>query len=265
MQINMTNTYVGTSGYKYDDWKGTFAPADCSDYQLLTHYINEGRFNFIELTYTFYRVPTVESIKGILDRAGKNVKFSIRLHKSLLKKNRTAETMREFTAGIQPIIDAGQLAAVFGDFHYTFSASKENFNHIVDIKNDFTYAPFFAELHNRTWWKERFFEEFREKNVGLVVLDMPMIRGMAPYHPVSTNNNVYFRLYGRSPMWLTPEDRFLNYRYSVREMNQFMLDAHNHSTLAQNIFFSFCNVEKGGAPKDARIFSDMVRKKYETQ
>jgi uncharacterized protein YecE (DUF72 family) len=49
------NLYVGTSGFSYKEWKGTFYPADLPDKQMLHYY--GGRFRTVEINNTFYRMP----------------------------------------------------------------------------------------------------------------------------------------------------------------------------------------------------------------
>src|ERR1051325_1486162 len=49
------NFYVGTSGYSYKEWKGTFYPEDLADKQMLRFYGE--RFRSVEINNTFYRMP----------------------------------------------------------------------------------------------------------------------------------------------------------------------------------------------------------------
>ena len=49
------NLFVGTSGYSYKEWKGSFYPKDLQDKQML-HYYGE-RFRTVEINNTFYRMP----------------------------------------------------------------------------------------------------------------------------------------------------------------------------------------------------------------
>jgi uncharacterized protein YecE (DUF72 family) len=49
------NLYVGTSGYSYKEWKGTFYPEDLPDKQMLRFYGE--RFRSVEINNTFYRMP----------------------------------------------------------------------------------------------------------------------------------------------------------------------------------------------------------------
>lgn len=260
MKINNTPAYIGTSGYNYEDWKGTFVPEKTDNYDLLNYYVNSG-MNFLEVTYTFYRMPIAEKIEGICDRLGNNVKMSIRLNKSLMRKKPDKLEIQSFKDGIAPAIERGTAVALFADFHHLFTASRENFDILKELKESFQDMPLFIELTNSTWHKARFYEEFKANEIGLCTVDGPTFRGFAPYYPVCSNYGVYFRLYGKNPMWLSGTDKFLEYNYSEKEMKKFIQDASDVAVMAKNIFISFCNVEKGYAPKNALQFIDMIKNK----
>ena len=52
----MAEYWVGTSGYDYPEWRGSFYPEDLSDKQMLGFY--GGHFSSVEIDSTFYRMPT---------------------------------------------------------------------------------------------------------------------------------------------------------------------------------------------------------------
>lgn len=53
---------VGTSGYNYAEWKGTFYPADLPASKMLPYYSE--RFPTVEINATFYRMPTAKALAG---------------------------------------------------------------------------------------------------------------------------------------------------------------------------------------------------------
>src|SRR4051794_10940198 len=53
---------VGTSGYNYPEWRGTFYPEKFPTSKMLAYYAE--RFDTVEVNYTFYRVPTPELLEG---------------------------------------------------------------------------------------------------------------------------------------------------------------------------------------------------------
>jgi len=56
------NVRVGTSGYNYAEWKGSFYPADLSAAKMLPYY--SARFGTVEINATFYRMPTAKTLAG---------------------------------------------------------------------------------------------------------------------------------------------------------------------------------------------------------
>ena len=53
---------VGTSGYNYPEWRGTFYPEKFSTDKMLAYYAE--RFSTVEINYTFYRMPNEKLLAG---------------------------------------------------------------------------------------------------------------------------------------------------------------------------------------------------------
>src|SRR5436189_5258537 len=53
---------IGTSGYNYPEWRGTFYPEKLSTAKMLAYYSE--RFRTVEINYTFYRIPTEKLLAG---------------------------------------------------------------------------------------------------------------------------------------------------------------------------------------------------------
>lgn len=59
--------HVGTSGYNYPEWRGTFYPEDFPAGKMFAYYAE--RFTTVEINYTFYRMPTPKMTAGWHDQA----------------------------------------------------------------------------------------------------------------------------------------------------------------------------------------------------
>ncbi len=70
------NLYVGTSGYSYKEWKGTFYPEDLPDKQMLRYYGE--RFRAVEINNTFYRMPRESVLEAWADEVPSNFKFVLK-------------------------------------------------------------------------------------------------------------------------------------------------------------------------------------------
>ena len=55
-------TWVGTSGYNYPEWKGSFYPEKLPAAKMLPYYAQS--FTTVEINYTFYRIPNTKILAG---------------------------------------------------------------------------------------------------------------------------------------------------------------------------------------------------------
>jgi uncharacterized protein YecE (DUF72 family) len=67
---------IGTSGYNYPEWKGSFYPADLSAAKMLPYYA--ARFSTVEINYTFYRMPTEKILAGWTAQVPPEFRFTLK-------------------------------------------------------------------------------------------------------------------------------------------------------------------------------------------
>src|SRR5213592_3476438 len=91
------NLYVGTSGYYYKEWKGTFYPDELPDKQMLRFYGEH--FRTVEINNTFYRMPKASVLKGWADAVPANFKFVLKAPQRITH--------------LQKLKDAGDLVSYF--------------------------------------------------------------------------------------------------------------------------------------------------------
>ena len=82
---------VGTSGYNYPEWKGSFYPADLPATKMLPYYAS--KFPTVEINYTFYRMPTPKLIAGWRAQVPPEFRFTLKAPKRIThdKRLRAAE------------------------------------------------------------------------------------------------------------------------------------------------------------------------------
>jgi uncharacterized protein YecE (DUF72 family) len=67
---------IGTSGYNYPEWKGSFYPADLAAAKMLPYYA--ARFPTVEINYTFYRMPTEKILAGWTTQVPPEFRFTLK-------------------------------------------------------------------------------------------------------------------------------------------------------------------------------------------
>ena len=83
------NLYVGTSGFSYPEWKGSFYPEDLPEKQML-HYYGE-RFKSVEINNTFHRMPTVQALEAWASEVPAGFKFALKAPQRITHRRRLQE------------------------------------------------------------------------------------------------------------------------------------------------------------------------------
>jgi uncharacterized protein YecE (DUF72 family) len=67
---------VGTSGYNYPEWRGTFYPAKLPAAKMLAYYVE--RFSTVEINATFYRMPNAKTLAGWAETAPAGFRYVLK-------------------------------------------------------------------------------------------------------------------------------------------------------------------------------------------
>jgi uncharacterized protein YecE (DUF72 family) len=70
------NFYVGTSGYSYPEWKGSFYPVKMPAKQMLGFYA--ARFRTVEINNTFYRPPVAAVLEAWAEQVPADFRFVLK-------------------------------------------------------------------------------------------------------------------------------------------------------------------------------------------
>ena len=67
---------IGTSGYSYKEWKGTFYPEGLKASDMLSYYA--GKLGTVEINNTFYRLPTPKLLEGWASQVPESFRFVLK-------------------------------------------------------------------------------------------------------------------------------------------------------------------------------------------
>jgi len=82
--------YVGTSGYSYKEWKGSFYPEDMPERQML-HFYGE-RFRSVEINNTFYRLPKASVLEAWANEVPADFRFVLKASQRITHMQRLKDT-----------------------------------------------------------------------------------------------------------------------------------------------------------------------------
>ena len=78
--------HVGTSGYNYEAWRGSFYPEDLSAKKMLAYYGE--RFDTVEINYSFYRKPTPKILEGWAAQVPDRFRFALKAWQRITHQKR---------------------------------------------------------------------------------------------------------------------------------------------------------------------------------
>jgi uncharacterized protein YecE (DUF72 family) len=180
---------VGTSGYNYPEWKGSFYPSDLPASKMLPYYAS--KFPTVEINYTFYRMPTPKLIAGWRAQVPPEFRFTLKAPKRIThdKRLRAADVAESVNGFITAASELGpQMAALLFQLPPNFKKDVGLLKEFLALLPPKTTAAF--EFRNASWLEEDVFEALRARNIALCIADSetretPMI---------STADYAYFRL-----------------------------------------------------------------------
>ena len=95
-------TWIGTSGFHYPEWKGKFYPEKMPAAKMLAFYAAE--FHSTEVSYTFRRLPSAETIDRWRDETPEDFSFSLKAPQRVThfaKLCGCGETMKAFRDAVK--------------------------------------------------------------------------------------------------------------------------------------------------------------------
>ena len=180
---------VGTSGYNYPEWKGSFYPADLPAAKMLPYYAS--KFRTVEINYTFYRMPTPKLVAGWRTQVPPEFRFTLKAPKRIThdKRLRAADVADSLQGFITAASELGpQMAALLFQLPPNFKKDVPLLKEFLSLLPPKTTAAF--EFRNASWLEDDVYEALRARNIALCIADSetretPM---------VSTADYAYLRL-----------------------------------------------------------------------
>ena len=179
--------FVGTSGYNYPEWRGTFYPEKFSTDKMLAYYAE--RFPTVEINYTFYRMPTEKLLAGWAAGTPDHFTFTLKAPRRIThdaKLQRCEDTLQAFVRTAKTL--GPKLAVLLFQLPPNFKKDAAVLREFVELIPEGTRAAF--EFRNASWLDAETFDTLRSRNLALCVADSEKMST-----PVEvTANYGYFRL-----------------------------------------------------------------------
>jgi uncharacterized protein YecE (DUF72 family) len=160
--------YVGTSGYSYKEWKGSFYPEKISANEMLSYYAE--RLPAVELNNTYYRLPQPSTVESWRAQVPKNFRFSVKAPQSITLYRRLKDVGWQTKNLLETVSVLGdQLGALL--FRMPEDMKKDLGRLEGFLKELPAETPAAFEFRHPTWLDDDVRELLRRHNRVLVVSD----------------------------------------------------------------------------------------------
>lgn len=206
--------YLGTSGFSYDDWVGSFYPVGIPKHQWLAYYARE--FNTCEINSTYYALPKPANIKAMVQKTGAGFLFSVKANQEMTHlREDNAEVFQAFRQVIEPVMVAGKLGCILAQFPYSFRLTRENWDYLKLFRERMGDLPVAVEFRNAQWLRDEVFGWLRHLELGFCCVDEPPLPNLLPPLAEATSAVSYVRFHGRnSAKWWKHDQAYERYDYS---------------------------------------------------
>lgn len=162
------NLYVGTSGYSYKEWKGSFYPSDLPAKQMLRHY--GGQFRTVEINNTFYAPPKASVLEAWASEVPAEFTFVLKAPQRITHVKRLKDAGESVTEFLEA---AGALKERLGPLLFQLPPNMKKdaarLREFLALLPSGTRTAF--EFRNASWFDEDVFGLLRDHRAALCIAE----------------------------------------------------------------------------------------------
>lgn len=238
---------MGTSGWQYRDWAGTFYPAGMPQRRWLEYYAQ--RFSTVELNNTFYRLPKQAAVKGWHDRAPRGFRYAVKGSQYVTHQKK----LRDPEEPVHNVVDRCRgLGAYLGVWLWQLPPNLH-----VDVPRLERFlralprgARHAVEFRHRSWYVTEVEDALRDHGVAWVWLSDGQMPDVTPV----TTDFVYLRFHGIDP----DVDRRYRWDYTDAELVPWANRLTDAAEQGRDAWVYFNNDFGAHAPRNAETLLGML-------
>lgn len=228
--------FVGTSGYSYKEWKGSFYPEKLPQKEMLSYYAQ--RFSTVEINNTFYRMPKASVLESWADQVPDAFRFVLKAPQIITHRKRLkgVEQEMDYLLSTASALKRRQGPLLF-QLPPNFQKDLPRLEAFLGLIGKGTLAAF--EFRHESWFDEEVFTCLRTNSCALCIADMDDARAA---DLVSTAGWGYVRL--------RRED------YSKEQLGEWIMRLRSQAWDEAHVFFK--HEDAGTGPKFAARFLELA-------
>lgn len=161
--------HVGTSGYSYPEWKGSFYPAKFPTKQMLSYYA--ARLGTVEINNTFYQPPTVELLANWAEQVPTGFRFVLKAPQLITHRRRLVNVAEPWTQLLTVAHTLGaRLGPILVQLPPNLKCDLPRLHAFLDLVP--ATVRVVMEFRHASWFTDAVFAGLRERRVGLCWADV---------------------------------------------------------------------------------------------
>jgi len=262
----MAKLLIGTSGFKFDDWKSSFYPAELKPANWLNYYAE--RFNCLEVNASYYRLIHPATFSQMAKKVPEGFEFTVKAYKSLTHEigEESESDFETFVESLKPLLEAGKFGCVLAQFPTSFRNTAESRAYLAELQDRFhdNEVPLVVEFRNHDWIAQSVFDFMREHRVGFCAVDEPQFKTLMPPIAMATSDIGYVRFHGRNyQTWWKGgaggKDRY-DYLYSQEELEEWVPKIQQIAQASDKVYVFMNNCFQGKAAKNALQMRELLQR-----
>jgi uncharacterized protein YecE (DUF72 family) len=235
---------IGTSGWQYRHWLGTFYPPESRPSKLLETYATH--FDTVEVNNTFYRLPAATVFERWRKASPQGFLFAVKGSRFLthMRKLKDPEDSLRLLLKRAEALE-GKLGPILFQLPPRWRCDLDRLDVFLDaLPSGHRYA---LELRDKSWLNDKVYEAMRRRNVAFCIYDLA---GSESPHEV-TADFAYVRLHG-------PGERAYEGSYTEADLRRWATEIEGWQHTLNAVYVYFDNDQGGYAPRNALQLKSLV-------
>ena len=161
---------MGTSGYSYKQWKGSFYPEKLPDREMLSYYAQQ--LQTVEINHTFYRMPTENLLVQWAKSVPEGFRFALKANQQIthIQRLRNCEsTLKRFLEVASVLSEGDHLGPILVQLPPTFKFDQPLLEEFLNLRPPaFSFA---FEVRHASWYTGETYSALRKNNVALCLAE----------------------------------------------------------------------------------------------
>lgn len=255
--------YVGTSGFKFADWKIEFYPAGVPEKNWLNFYATQ--FNCLEINATYYRPVHPATFAQMAAKTPEGFQFTVKAYQSMTHgwDEDNESDFPLFIDSLRPLTEAGKFGGVLAQFPNSFRPDEDTRAYLGRFRQLLGELPAAVEFRHRDWVTEETFELLRRHQLAWCAVDEPQFRSLVPPVAAATSTVGYVRFHGRNyqTWWKGDNKSRYDYLYSAEELAEWVPKIERLDDETGKVFVFMNNCFGAQAAKNAADIRGLLKER----